>query len=151
EGEARGGWITIGFVEGHGNSNSPKEYSFIDDNVTSGKYAYRLKQIDNDGTFEHSKIIEIDVDAPLEFELSQNYPNPFNPSTEISFSIKNNSQVKLSVYNSGGEIVSKMINGMMKKGSHSVNFDASELTGGIYFYKLEVDGRSLEKKMLLLK
>ena len=83
--------------------------------------------------------------------LYQNYPNPFNPTTEIKFSLENNSNVKLDVYNSNGEIVSSLVNNLMEKGSHSVNFNASELTGGIYFYKLNVDGRSMTKKMLLLK
>lgn len=64
------GWSSIGFVEGYGNTNSTKEYSYMDNKITSGKYAYRLKQIDNDGTFEYSEIIEIYVDIPLEFDLS---------------------------------------------------------------------------------
>ncbi|NOR45652.1 MAG: T9SS type A sorting domain-containing protein, partial [Candidatus Delongbacteria bacterium] len=83
--------------------------------------------------------------------LYQNYPNPFNPTTEIEFSLSKSSNVKLDVYNSNGEVVSSLVNNMLKKGSHNVSFNASELTGGIYFYKLNVDGRSLAKKMLLLK
>ena len=78
-------WEKIGFVNGNGNINSPKNYSFEDKNVTAGKYSYRLKQIDNDGQFEYSKTIEVDFDAPKKFELSQNYPNPFNPTTTITF------------------------------------------------------------------
>ena len=77
----------LGFVEGHGNSNSPKDYSFIDQNVSGGKYSYRLKQIDTDGKFEYSKVIEVDLGSPAKFELSQNYPNPFNPITTITFSL----------------------------------------------------------------
>ncbi|MDA3884714.1 MAG: choice-of-anchor J domain-containing protein [Candidatus Delongbacteria bacterium] len=83
--------------------------------------------------------------------LYQNYPNPFNPTTEIKFSLENNSNVKLDVYNSNGEVVSSLVNNMLEKGSHSVSFNASEITGGIYFYQLEVDGKSMTKKMLLLK
>ena len=75
----------IGFINGNGNSNSPKSYSYLDNNVSAGKYLYRLKQIDNDGQFEYSEVIEIDLGLPTEFELSQNYPNPFNPSTKISW------------------------------------------------------------------
>ena len=76
-------WENIGFVNGSGNSNSPKNYSFNDKDVRGGKYSYRLKQIDNDGQFEYSNIIEVDINLPLEFSLNQNYPNPFNPSTKI--------------------------------------------------------------------
>ena len=122
-GEAGGGWEKIGFVEGHGNSNSPKEYSFIDDNVTSGKYAYRLKQIDNDGTYEFSKVIEIDVDAPSGYKLSQNYPNPFNPATTIRFSIPEAANVKLSLYNKIGETISLLLNEFNEACVNTINFN----------------------------
>ena len=144
-------WARIGFIEGHGNSNSPKEYIFIDDKVTSGIYAYRLKQIDNDGTFEYSKIIEIDVDAPLEFELSQNYPNPFNPSTTIKFSLPVTSNVKLSVFNILGEEVQRLVNETKEAGIYTINFNAMQLNSGIYFYKLETRNFIQVKKMSLIK
>ena len=67
--------------------------------LTSGKYSYRLKQIDNDGKFEYSKIIEVDLGAPEKFELSQNYPNPFNPVTTIRFNLPEAGNVKLTVFN----------------------------------------------------
>jgi len=148
---AVGDWTRIGFVEGNGNSNSPKEYSFVDDGVTSGKYSYRLKQIDNDGTFEYSKIIKIDVDAPLEFELSQNYPNPFNPSTTIKFSLPVTSNVKLSVFNILGEEVQILVNETKEAGIYTINFNAAELNSGIYFYKLVMRNFIRVKKMSLLK
>ena len=144
-------WSLLGFVEGHGNSNSPEEYSFIDDNVTSGIYAYRLKQIDNDGTFEYSKVIEIDVDAPLGYELSQNYPNPFNPTTTIKFSIPVTSNVKLSVFNILGEEVQIIVNETKEAGIHTINFDASQLNSGIYFYKLKTRNFFRVKKMNLIR
>jgi len=150
-GEAGGGWEMIGFVEGHGNSNSPKEYYFIDDKVASGKYGYRLKQIDNDGTFEHSKIIEIDVDAPLEFELSQNYPNPFNPSTTIRFSLPVTSNIILSVFNILGEEVQILVNETKEAGIYTINFFAKQLNSGIYFYKLETRNFIQVKKMSLIR
>jgi Secretion system C-terminal sorting domain len=144
-------WNLIGFIEGSGNSNSPKKYSFIDNDISSGKYAYRLKQIDNDGSFEYSKIIEIDIGSPLEFELSQNYPNPFNPSTTIKFSLPTTSSVNLSVYNILGEKVITLLDETKEAGVHTINFNASELNSGIYFYKLETVNFLSVKKMSLLK
>lgn len=85
-------------------------------------------------------------------QLEQNYPNPFNPTTEIKFRLESNSNVQLDVYNSKGEVVNSLVNSLMERGEHSISFNASELTGGIYFYKLNVDGvPSMTKKMLLLK
>ncbi len=81
-------WQTIGFVEGNGTSTDKNSYSFIDKNLSSGNYSYRLKQIDFDGSFHYSNVVEINFNTPLEFSLSQNYPNPFNPSTEIKYSIQ---------------------------------------------------------------
>jgi len=144
-------WGKIGFVEGYGNSNSPKEYSFIDNEITSGKYSYRLKQIDNDGTFEYSKIIEIDVDFPLEFELSQNYPNPFNPTTTVKYSLPVTAIVKLSVFNILGEEVQILINETKAAGVYTINFNASQLNSGIYFYKLEAEDFLIVRKMNLIK
>ena len=77
---SRESWENIGFVPGFGTTTEPKSYSFVDENISSGIYKYRLKQIDFDGTFEYSNEIEVEVDfTPKEFVFYQNYPNPFNP------------------------------------------------------------------------
>jgi len=151
-------WLNIGFVEGHGNSNSPKEYSFVDNNVSGGKlayrtgrYSYRLKQIDTDGKFEYSKVIEIYIGAPIEYELSQNYPNPFNPSTTILFSLPISGNVKLVVYNLLGEQVAELVNGFKEAGVHTINFNAENINSGIYIYKLETTGFLQTRKMSLVK
>ncbi|MCB9250182.1 MAG: T9SS type A sorting domain-containing protein, partial [Ignavibacteriales bacterium] len=154
-----GEWKKIGFVQGHGNSNSPKYYSFTDHKINSGKYAYRLKQIDIDGKFEYSDIVEIDLGLPTEFSLSQNYPNPFNPTTSIKFNLPTDSNVKLSVFNVLGEEVAELINNNLQTGYHSVEFNASELNSGVYFYKIEAGDPSAGsghgfvqiRKMMLLK
>ncbi len=82
-------WINIGFVEGKGTTTEINNYTFTDENLSNGKYKYRLKQIDFDGTFEHSKEIEVEINSPEVFYLHQNYPNPFNPVTKIKFTIPN--------------------------------------------------------------
>lgn len=143
-------WKTIGFVLGYGNSNSPKDYSFVDNNVSGGKYSYRLKQLDTDGNFQLSKIIEIDLGTPQRFELSQNYPNPFNPSTTIKFSLPKPGNVKLTVYNLLGGQIAEPVNGFKEAGIHTINFSASNLNSGIYIYKIEANGFVQSRKMTLI-
>ena len=145
-------WKNIGFIEGNGNSNSPKEYSFTDDNISkSGIYKYRLKQIDNDGTFEFSKIVEVNFDKPAKFELKQNYPNPFNPSTTINFTLSGKEFVTLKIYNIIGEEVRNLQNGILEAGTYSFNFNAEGLPSGIYVYRLSSNNFSQTMKMTLLK
>ncbi len=86
-----------------------------------------------------------------DFELDQNYPNPFNPTTSIKFAVKSAADVKLSVYNVLGEEVANLVNGRVNAGVHSVEFNAANFNSGVYFYKLNVDGNSLTKKMVLAK
>ena len=110
-------WSTIGFVEGYGNSNSAKEYSFIDNSVETGKYAYRLKQIDNDGSYEYSNVIEIDLGIPVKFVLNQNFPNPFNPKTVISYEIPLGGAVKIMIYDELGNEVTTLVNEFKRSGN----------------------------------
>jgi Secretion system C-terminal sorting domain len=144
-------WYPIGTVKASVLSNSPKQYSYIDKNLQSGKYQYRLKMIDNDGTYEYSKVIEAGVDVPKNYELNQNYPNPFNPSTVITCSLPIGSDVKLIVYNSLGQTVQVLENGFKSAGTYSVNINARELPSGTYYYKLEAGQFSQIKKMMLIK
>ena len=141
-----------GFVKGNGNSNKPVEYEFVDNNLSSGKYLYRLKQIDNDGKFEYSEEIEIEVGtAPLEFELAQNYPNPFNPSTIIRFALPEAGNYSLIIFNTIGEEVAQLINGQMEIGNYSLTFDAAKLASGVYIYNLRGNNVNIVKKMVLLR
>lgn len=144
-------WDVLGFVQGNGNSNSPKEYSFIDDKVTEGKYSYRLKQIDTDGKFEYSKVIEVDLGSLTKFKLSRNYPNPFNPSTTISFSLPQSGNVKLTVYNLLGEQVAELVNEFREAGVYTINFTASNLNSGLYIYKIEASDFVQARKMTLIR
>lgn len=143
-------WEKIGFVNGYGNSNSSKYYSFIDKNVTSGKFYYRLKQIDLDGSFEYSDVIESEY-TPDQFKLNDNYPNPFNPSTVISFSIPDDKFVKLSVFDVLGNEIELLENNIKKAGIYKYTFDANNLASGVYYYKLSVGNKTEIKKMMLIK
>lgn len=144
-------WSKIGFVEGAGNSNSVKNYSFTDKSISNRTYVYRLKQLDADGQFEYSQELEIVNDKPGAFELSQNYPNPFNPSTIIKFSVPADVQIKLSVYNMLGELVETLVNENLKAGFYEITFNASGFASGHYFYRLESENFVEVKKMLLIK
>lgn len=154
-------WKTIGFVEGNGNSNSPKSYSFTDNTASYGSYAYRLKQIDNDGSFDYSNVVEVFVgELPNGFVLEQNYPNPFNPSTKIKFEVEKQSEGTLKVFNTNGEEVAELFSGRLDAGRiYEVEFSASDqsfrlvrnLTSGVYFYQLQTPERTEVKKMMLLK
>ncbi len=144
-------WEILGFVKGSGNSNSTKEYSFEDNNVKAGTYYYRLKQIDNDGSFNYSNIIEVNVNlVPNEYSLS-NYPNPFNPSTNIEFTIAKAGNYKIKVYNLNGEIVSELVNGYYEAGVHKVNFNAGGLSSGMYIYTLQGEGVTIQNKLIILR
>jgi hypothetical protein len=152
------GWQKIGFVEGYGTTSEPKQYLFIDENISSGTYRYRLKQIDFDGTFEYSNEVEIDVDfTPKEYTLYQNYPNPFNPTTTIKYSLSFESEVKLIIHNLLGEKIMELVNGIQGAGYYEVNWDAGSIASGIYFYTKEakaVDtGQNYKavRKMILLR
>jgi hypothetical protein len=142
---------TVGFVNGHGTTTEAKEYRFVDANLTAGNYTYRLKQVDFNGTFAYSDEVNAEVTSPAQFELAQNYPNPFNPSTTIKFSIPQSSNVSLKIFNTLGQEVSTLINQNMESGLHTINFDASQLNSGIYFYRLEAGSYSEVKKMTLIK
>jgi hypothetical protein len=145
-------WENIGFVEGHGNTNSPKEYGFLDESVfASGKYFYRLKQIDNDGTYEYSNVIEINFGTSQDYTLNQNFPNPFNPVTSISYQIPTKSNVILKVYDIVGKEVATLVNEFKEAGSYILRFDGSGLASGFYFFKLQANDFVEIRKMVLMK
>lgn len=151
-----GVWTKIGFVQGNGTTNETKNYSFTDRSVSSGKYNYRLKQIDFNGNFEYFNLSnEVNVGVPEKFELSQNYPNPFNPSTKINYDLPFDGKVSLKIYNMSGKEVATLVNEVKTAGYHTFTFNASGLSSGVYFYKIVVEGNGnnfvAAKKMILIK
>ncbi|CAG0940032.1 hypothetical protein BROC_00875 [Candidatus Brocadiaceae bacterium] len=144
-------WQTLGFIPGSGQSNSPKNYSYSDNQVSGGtSFKYRLKQIDTDGSSEYVAETEVEV-VPNAYELGQNFPNPFNPSTSIRFSITQPGMVKLNVYNLSGEKVLSLLDEHREAGNYEVKVTASELASGTYFYRLEAGDFVSVKKMTLIK
>lgn len=159
-------WTKIGFVEGNGNSNSPKEYSFTDasamlststsSSIGASKLIYRLKQIDTDGKFEYSNEIEVDINSlPTQFSLEQNYPNPFNPSTVISYQLSAFGNVKLTVYDVLGNEVAILVNEEKEPGFYEIDWNANGLSSGVYYYRLTASGGAdsftQTKKLMLVK
>jgi len=144
-------WLEIGFVPGHGTTTEKQNYSYIDQNVNAGIYSYRLKQVDFDGTFEYSNEILVDVTPSLEFTLDQNFPNPFNPNTLIKYSIPKSSQVSLKIFNTLGQEIATLVNEEKQVGTYEVNWNASNLQSGVYFYRLQAGNFVSIKKMILLK
>ncbi|MDP1676772.1 MAG: T9SS type A sorting domain-containing protein, partial [Bacteroidota bacterium] len=134
-GDVRDGWSMVGFVEGNGTTNAPKEYSFLDKDITAEKFIYRLKQIDRDGQFEYSDEVEVMItQTPQMFALMQNYPNPFNPVTMINYQLPINSLVTLKVYDALGREVESLVSEVKEAGTYSAMFDGSKISSGIYFY-----------------
>lgn len=144
-------YAEVAFVPGFGTTSEPKSYSFSDQNLRSGQYTYRLKQVDFDGTFEYSSEVEVDVITPGEFSLDQNYPNPFNPSTNITFSLAVDSKVSLKVFDVSGQEVANLIDQDMTAGVHNYDFNAATFNSGVYFYTLRAGSYIETKKMVLMK
>jgi hypothetical protein len=149
--KSREDFVTVGFVKGKGTTSEIQNYSFVDQNLSVGSYSYRLKQIDFNGTFEYSNIINVDLISPSSIVLDQNYPNPFNPSTVISYSIPQSSFVTLKVYDIIGNEVATLVNQTQSAGKYDVRFDASNLSNGVYMYSIKTDNFSSTKKMILMK
>ena len=141
----------IGYVPGHGTTTQIQNYTYVDLKVASGNYFYRLKQIDFSGQYEYSDEIEIDVAGPLTFALEQNYPNPFNPSTIIHYALPEKSNVELIVYDILGNEVATLVNEEKPAGSYEVEFSATGLPSGIYFYRIQAGSFVETKKMVLMK
>ncbi len=143
-------WQVLGFVRGNGTTTEAQSYSFID-RTASGVVQYRLKQIDFDGQFEYSNVIEVDAGVPKQFALEQNYPNPFNPTTMIRYELPLASAVSLKVYDVLGREVATLVNERQEAGAYSIPFNATALSSGIYFYRLQAGNFVATKKMMLVK
>jgi len=145
-------WVKIGFVAGSGTTNAPKEYVFADKDIPQGTYSYRLKQIDRDGMFHYSQVVDVNINGvPLKFGLAQNFPNPFNPSTKISYQIPVDGFVSIKVYDVIGREVASLVNEHKKAGSYDVTFDGSRLSSGVYLCKMSAAAYSRITKMIIAK
>ncbi|AFH48971.1 Hypothetical protein IALB_1261 [Ignavibacterium album JCM 16511] len=144
--ESESKWESIGFVDGKGNSTELINYSFVDQDLSSGKYWYRLKQIDFDGSYKLSDKILVEVPVPTSTVLFQNYPNPFNAITNIVWHASVSGLTRLKIFNSLGQEISQFYERYNEPGTYTLQLDLNKLTSinssGIYFYKLEIFNNS---------
>jgi len=143
----------IAFIQGAGTTTETTFYSFLDSSAdfSNTELYYRLKQLDYDGTFSFSDVIKINLNTPTEFALMQNYPNPFNPSTRIVFQIPKSENVLLKIYDMLGNEVVSLLDEEKEPGKYEIEFNASHLSSGIYFYTLRAGTYINTKKMILIK
>jgi glucose/arabinose dehydrogenase len=153
-------WTEIenSFVPGHGTTLEPQLYTFTDSSGIMGPTQYRLKQVDLNGSIHYTEPILVDMPtsvsetAPRQFALEQNYPNPFNPSTEIRFALETTGYATLAVHNSLGQNVATLFGGVAEAGRfNTVRFNATGLASGVYFYRLQSGGKSMSRKLMLLR
>lgn len=146
-------WETVAFVEGKGTTTERQSYTYTDKVAAAGKYSYRLKQIDYDGSITYSNVVEVEAGLmPKIFSLEQNYPNPFNPSTTIEFTLAEDGKTELKVFNVIGKEIATLFREEGKAGQlYKVDFNAASLPSGIYFAKLIQGSSQMIKKMILIK
>jgi plastocyanin len=147
---------TLAFIPGNGTTNQTHRYRYIDKNLTSGTYLYKLKQRDYNSHYTFFLLgTEVVIGIPEVFSLSQNYPNPFNPVTKIAIELPFDGTADLTVYDITGKEVSKVISGKLTGGYHYIDFQVGNLSSGTYFYRLSFSGNgkvfSEIKKMVVVK
>lgn len=154
------GWEVLGFVQGNGNSFSPKDYMFIDSVITiSGQYDYRLRQFDFDGTENVSEIVSVQIVTEIKDEIKQpdnfilynNYPNPFNPSTTISFYNPKPQKIEVSLYNSNNQFVKNIKNDFFEAGNHKLKVDLSHYVSGVYLIFFKLNDKFYVQKINFIK
>ena len=145
-------WSIIGFNAGKGTTTETQYYSYTNyiSDLLQNKVYYRLKQIDFNGNYRYSNVVEV-VRIPSEYNLAQNYPNPFNPSTTIKYSLSNPEIVTLKIFDVLGKEVATLVNEQKPAGDYEVNFHAEQLVSGVYYYKLIAGDFVSTKKMIFMK
>ncbi len=152
-----GEWTKLSFINGAGNSNSLKSYSFTDCKLETGKYNYRLKQIDFNGNYTYYTLSSsVDVGVPQKYSISQNYPNPFNPTTKIDYDLPFDSKVLITIYDITGREIKRLMNNEVKQaGYHTLVFNGGNISSGVYFYRMAAEGNGqnyvMTKKMILVR
>ena len=147
-----GPFVKIGFVKGNGTTLESQLYRYVDRwPDTANTLRYRLKQIDFDGQFHIYSAQSVALPDPAEIRLRANFPNPFNPTTTLRYSVPLNTHVRITIYDAVGREVQVLVNQMIQAGNHAVQFDASNLSSGLYFYRMDANGITRTRSMMLSK
>ncbi|MGB9697307.1 MAG: T9SS type A sorting domain-containing protein [Ignavibacteria bacterium] len=149
-------WKTVDFVKGMGTKESETEYMYVDRKLNTGKYRYRLKQIDNNGYYSYYDMTEeMEIGLPGKYDISQNYPNPFNPVTKIDYGLPYDSRVEIMLYDITGREIKKLVSETQKAGYYTLEVNGMGLASGVYFYRIMAEGNGnryvMTKKMMLVK
>ncbi|MDR3610348.1 MAG: T9SS type A sorting domain-containing protein [Ignavibacteriaceae bacterium] len=147
-------WMVLAFKNGNGTTTKADNYSYTDNisGLNANKLSYRLRQVDFNGQSQFSTVVLVNNLTPENYSVSQNFPNPFNPSTIIKYQIPQNLFVSLKVYNSLGQEVATLVNGMINAGSYDVQLNSSNLSSGVYYYIIKAGENFVQtKKMILMK
>ena len=146
-------WMLVGFRESKGTTSEPTYYNFEDDitGINANALEYRLKQIDYNGSYSYSDIVSVGNLAPNGFVLEQNYPNPFNPSSTIKYAVANKQYVSIKIFDVIGNEIATLVNEEKPAGTYEVEFNAANISAGVYYYSIVTEGFVQTKKMILLK
>ena len=149
-------YVTVGMLRGQGTANTAHSYKFIDKNLKSGIYLYRLRQVDFNSHYLYHLLNErVVVGIPEKFSISQNYPNPFNPVTKINYELPEDGFVKISLIDITGRSVSTLVNTQLNAGYQTLEVNGSAYSSGVYYYRIEFNNARMNemvtKKMMLIK
>ena len=140
------------FIEGAGTTTDEKVYTFRTSGLDIGNHRFRLRQIDFDGAFEYSDVVETTIELAGTHRLGAAYPNPFNPSTTFELVVGIDQQVRIDVINALGQRVQRMFDGPMEANEPTnFVFDARMLPTGLYFYRVVGENFMQTRQMLLVK
>ncbi|MBX7043256.1 MAG: T9SS type A sorting domain-containing protein [Ignavibacteria bacterium] len=146
------GWQKAGYVAGKGNYNGLTDYTFEDKGLPSGRFSYRLKQIDFNGNYINYELGgTVSIGVPDRFRLEQNYPNPFNPKTTIDYEVPYNSSVTIKLFDLSGREIRSVVNELKSAGYYSVTLESSELASGVYMYVMNAGNFVDSRKMIVIK
>jgi hypothetical protein len=142
----------LAFVDGHGTSDQEQVYSFRATGLDVGRHNFRLRQVDFDGTFEYSPVVESVIELAGTHRLGAAYPNPFNPATTFELVVGRDQIVQVDVVNALGQRVQRLFDGSMEANEpRNFVFEAGALPSGLYFYRVAGETFAETKQMLLVK